>query len=69
MPLMEPLKVTGIVVDVLEDLNIHYMVGGSLASSLHGIPRSTHDADIVLDIKMEHVAPFSRALQSSGKGV
>lgn len=65
MTLMEPLKVTGIVVDVLEDMAIPYMVGGSLASSLHGIPRSTQDADIVLDIRMEHVIPLSNALGSS----
>jgi hypothetical protein len=42
--------------DVLADvarrlaaLGIPYMVTGSLASSLHGRPRTTHDVDIVID--------------------
>lgn len=33
----------------LEAESIRYMVTGSLASSYHGRPRSTHDADIVID--------------------
>jgi len=32
-----------------ESLAIPYMVAGSLASSFHGRPRTTHDADIVID--------------------
>lgn len=34
---------------LLSDLGIPYMVAGSLASSFHGKPRMTHDADIVID--------------------
>jgi hypothetical protein len=34
---------------LLADLGIPYMVAGSLASSFHGRPRTTHDADIVID--------------------
>jgi Mg-chelatase subunit ChlI len=33
----------------LADLGIPYMIAGSLASSFHGKPRTTHDADIVID--------------------
>jgi hypothetical protein len=29
------------IADVFQNLKIHYMIGGSLASSLHGIPRAT----------------------------
>lgn len=36
---------------------MRYFVGGSLASSLHGIPRSTHDVDIVAEIEEEQI-PF-----------
>ncbi len=36
-------------VRILERLGVHYMVSGSVASSYHGRPRSTHDADIVID--------------------
>jgi len=34
---------------VLERLRIPHMVTGSTASSFHGRPRLTHDADIVID--------------------
>lgn len=34
---------------LLADLGIPYMIAGSLASSFHGRPRTTHDADIVID--------------------
>lgn len=51
------------VVRVLERLGVEYLVGGSLASSFHGIPRSTMDADLVADIKASHVQPLARALR------
>ena len=38
------------VIDVLERLGIRYMIVGSLASNFHGIPRSTRDADFVVEI-------------------
>ena len=37
----------------LERLAIPYMVTGSLASSLQGEPRSTHDIDVVVEITLE----------------
>jgi hypothetical protein len=43
---------------VLEDLDVPYVVGGSLASSLHGIPRSTQDADLVAALRTEHIQSF-----------
>ena len=43
---------------VLEELDVPYVVGGSLASSLHGIPRSTQDADLVAALRTEHIQPF-----------
>ena len=39
----------------LEGNAIPYMVTGSIASSLHGEPRSTHDIDIVVQIKKDDV--------------
>ena len=39
-------------------LAIPYMVGGSLASSIHGIFRSTNDIDIVADVREEHIIPL-----------
>lgn len=46
------------VTQVLEDLDVPYVVGGSLASSLHGIPRSTQDADLVAALRTDHIQPF-----------
>jgi hypothetical protein len=43
---------------VLEELDVPYVVGGSLASSLHGIPRSTQDADLVAALRTDHIQPF-----------
>ena len=38
-------------VTALERIDIDYMVTGSLASSMQGEPRSTHDIDLVIDIQ------------------
>ena len=62
MPLAEPLAVSLKVARILEGLAIPYVVGGSLASSLHGMPRSTHDIDLVADLRAHHVAPLLQAL-------
>jgi hypothetical protein len=41
---------------------LRYLVGGSLASSLYGIPRATQDVDLVADIRLSHVDAFTNAL-------
>ena len=43
---VQPIKY---VISVLDDLNIRYAIGGSLASSTHGVPRFTQDADITVE--------------------
>ena len=50
MTLVEPLAVTVRVARALELLGVRYLIGGSLASSFHGVPRSTNDADLVAEI-------------------
>lgn len=52
------------VVEALEEQNIRYYIGGSVASSVHGIPRTTLDADIVADLRTEHVPGFVERLAS-----
>jgi hypothetical protein len=59
----EPIEVTIQVTQVLEKLNIPYLIGGSLASSLYGMVRTTQDSDIVAEMQMEHLRPFVLALQ------
>jgi hypothetical protein len=51
------------VVAKLESLGVSYYLGGSVASSSHGIPRSTLDVDLVADLAPKHVAPLVEALQ------
>ena len=55
MTLGEPLDITSQIARVLTNLDILYMIGGSLASSLYGIPRATQDIDIVVDLKADRV--------------
>lgn len=51
----EALAVTARVAAALDDLGVSYVVVGSLASSLHGVPRSTQDADVVAALAEQHV--------------
>lgn len=43
---------------------IQYHIGGSVASSAHGIPRTTIDVDLVADIKPHHVEKMVQSLQT-----
>jgi hypothetical protein len=58
----ENLRVALHVGEKLSALGVRWFVGGSLASSLHGVPRSTLDADIVADLRPSHVSSFVRLL-------
>lgn len=62
--LAEPLLVVGRIAAAFERLRIRYVLGGSLASSLHGIPRATMDVDLVAEMAAWHAAPLARALES-----
>ncbi len=50
-------------IDALETLAIPYMVVGSLSSNLYGVPRSTYDADFVVQLGSE---PLSRLANHLG---
>lgn len=43
------------VIQALDQAGIQYMITGSLASSLQGEPRSTHDIDMVIAIEESKV--------------
>lgn len=60
--LAEPLLVVARVAAALDALGVRYVVGGSLASSLYGIPRSTQDVDLVAELREAHVARFVESL-------
>ena len=61
----ETLDVVHAVAEVLESLGIRYAVGGSVASGMYGEPRSTHDVDLILDLRLEHVSPLVGAMTES----
>ena len=56
--LIEPALITARVTSILEKLNVRYLIGGSLASTLHGMVRTTQDSDPVAELGLEHVEPF-----------
>jgi hypothetical protein len=49
------------VIEVLEQLDIPYMVVGGFAAIFYGEPRLTIDVDIVVDMKWRHIGPFVAA--------
>jgi hypothetical protein len=53
-------------VRALERLGVPYMVTGSVASSVHGRPRQTHDADVVIDPTREQLDALVASLLESG---
>ena len=48
-------------VKTLDGAGIEYMVTGSMASSAQGEPRFSHDIDLVVALKKEHVADLLRS--------
>jgi hypothetical protein len=64
MNMPDILAATTPVVEALEQLGVPYHIGGSVASSLNGIPRLTIDVDIVANLKLKHVRPLIRLLEA-----
>lgn len=60
--LSEPVLVVAELARVFDAIGIRYVVGGSVASSLYGIPRATQDVDLVADVKNSHVDAIVAAL-------
>ncbi|MGQ0721071.1 MAG: hypothetical protein ACT4PE_05785 [Candidatus Eiseniibacteriota bacterium] len=58
----EPIQVALRVAAALESGGVQYVVGGSLASSIAGEPRSTLDVDLLVALSEEQVGPFVAAL-------
>jgi hypothetical protein len=51
------------VIQVFEESEIPYYIGGSLASSVHGIARATIDVDLVAGIERHHIGILMTRLQ------
>ena len=63
--LPEPYAVTLLLAEQLERRQLRYLIGGSLASSLHGLPRSTNDADVVAEIPGSLVEELVASLEDA----
>lgn len=59
----DPVAVALRVAEILETCGLRYLVGGSLASSMRGEPRSTLDVDIVVAMTTADVEPMVHALR------
>jgi hypothetical protein len=53
------------VIEALDALRVPYYLGGSVASSAHGIARASLDADIVAALEPEHVDSLAQSLASA----
>jgi hypothetical protein len=60
--LPEPIAVTLQVIDALEQVGARYVIGGSLASTVHGVVRTTLDADVLADLNPQQARPFADLL-------
>lgn len=58
----DPIAIALLVTGVLDGLGVLYTIGGSIASSIAGEPRSTIDVDIVAAVTAEHVDELARRL-------
>jgi hypothetical protein len=47
----------------LDAIGVGWVIGGSIASSVHGEPRSTQDVDMVVGLLVQHVTPFLKAMR------
>jgi len=52
------------IVEAFERLGINYHIGGSVASSIHGIIRATIDADLVAELRLEQARPLVKLLET-----
>jgi hypothetical protein len=59
----EPLQILMQISMILDSLRISYLTGGSIASSIYGVPRATQDIDLVIDLPQGKVQSFVIALQ------
>lgn len=54
----EATQVIQFITALLDNLDVPYVIGGSMASIIHGIIRTTMDVDIVADLKTSQVNEF-----------
>jgi hypothetical protein len=60
----DPILVALRIADALDAVGVGYFVGGSVASSIYGEPRTTNDVDFVIDMPLGKVDEFVQLLGS-----
>ena len=58
----DPLAVAALVGRALEGVGVRYSIGGSIASSMGGEPRSTLDVDVVTELTSESLPRLVKTL-------
>lgn len=61
---VDPIAIALVVTRALDALGIIHTIGGSIASSIAGEPRSTLDIDVVADLRESDVPPLVAALST-----
>jgi hypothetical protein len=57
-----PAEALARLLEALDKLKIAYEIGGSIASSVHGIPRTSADVDLVVDLARDRLEEFAAEL-------
>ena len=63
---MSPADFLTLVVGALNELEIPYMITGSVCSSFYGNPRSTHDLAIVVELDSDAAARIHHHFSAAG---
>jgi len=63
MTIPDPIHIVVRLAEIFDKLNIEYMVGGSLASSIYGIPRSSLDVDLIAAVDAGRIDPLTQLLK------
>jgi hypothetical protein len=61
---MIPEEALQVVLSHFDECGIQYMITGSFASNVHGVPRVTHDADVVIEADLDRLLRFINRLGS-----
>jgi len=64
--LLGPLDVAFDAIEILDQIEIDYVLGGSLASSTFGEPRATNDVDIAIALLATQLDPLINEFRSRG---
>jgi hypothetical protein len=60
----EDLRVAFLVLEELDRPGNPDNIAGSHASAIHGVPRQTHDVDLVMDLRKDCISDLVKALRS-----